>query len=165
MNGNPGLARAWAVGLILVAAFTAANAIERGATSTGIAYVSGGVGHSELTSLYEEKKRYSFWLTTAAKRSGSYLAAVQVRILNTRTQQPVLEHTMDGPWLFAALPVGRYQVEASYYQIGKGPVQVQKQTTTIHPGDNHQMVLYFDTDDLVGPENQTPFKTSPYSDR
>jgi hypothetical protein len=159
------IARTLTTCLMMAGALSAANAIERGATSTGIAYVSGGVGHSELTALYEEKKRYSFWLTTAAKRSGSYLAAVQVRILNARTRQPVLEHTMDGPWLFVALPVGRYDVEASYYQIGKGPVQTQKQITTIHPGDNHQMVLYFDTDDQLGPENQTPFKTSPYSDR
>jgi hypothetical protein len=165
MNQRQYPARVLGLILSLLGCLPFAYAVERGTTSTGIAYVSGGVGHSELTALNEEKKRYSFWLTTAAKGSGSYLAAVRVRILDARTQQPVLEHTMDGPWLFAALPVGRYQIEASYYQIGKGPVQVQKQSTTIHPGDNHQMVLYFDTDDLLGPENQTPFKTSPYSDK
>ena len=124
-----------------------------------MAYVSGGVGHSELAELNAEKQGYSFWLTTASKGSGSYLAAVRVRILDTRTQVPVLEHTMDGPWLFAALPVGRYEVQASYYMPGQGPVQLQKQTTTIHPGDHHQMVLYFETGDEVSPENERAPKT------
>jgi hypothetical protein len=87
-----------------------AQAIDRGASSTGIAFVTGGVGYSELQSLNDERKGYSFWLTTAAKGSGAYLAAVRVRIIDSKTRLPVLEQTMDGPWLFAALPHGRYDI-------------------------------------------------------
>jgi hypothetical protein len=146
------IARA-ALGIALVSVATFASAIQRGITSTGMAYVSGGVGYTELVELSAEKKNYSFWLTTAAKGSGAHLADVRVRIVDTRTQALVLEHTMDGPWLFAALPVGRYEVQASLEQPGRGPVQVQKQMTTIHPGDHHQMVMYFETGDAVSPEN------------
>jgi hypothetical protein len=153
------------LGLCLLAPLTSAQAIERGTTPTGIAYVSGGVGQSELVAMNEEKKNYSFWLTTAAKGSGSYLAAVRVRILDARSRQSVLETTMEGPWLFAALPKGRYEVEATLAADGGGPAQTLKKSTTIHPGDRHQMVLYFDTNDLVGSKDETPFTTSPYTDK
>jgi hypothetical protein len=140
-----------------------AYAIERGSTGAGIAYVSGGVGQSELVALNEEKKNYSFWLTTAAKGSGSYLAAVRVRIVTAGTRLPVLEHTMDGPWLFAALPKGSYEVEASYTERPGSPLQTTRKTTTIHPGDHHQMVLYFDSNDAVDKGSEPAFKASPYS--
>ena len=153
------IARALALGFALTGIFTSASAVQRGATGVGMAYVSGGVDQSELAALSAEKKGYSFWLTTAAKGSGAYLAGVRVRILDARTQLPVLEHTMDGPWLLVALPLGRYEVQASHYQPGRGPVQLQKQTTTIHPGDHHQMVLYFETGDEVSPENERAPKT------
>jgi hypothetical protein len=148
--------------LCLISALQASYAVERGQTSAGIDYVSGGVGQSELAMLNKEKRKYSFWLTTAAKKSGSYLAAVRVRIVNARTRQSVLEHTMDGPWLFAALPVGRYEVEATLAANADRPAQTLKKTTTIHPGDRHQMVLYFDTKDIVGLGNESNFKASPY---
>jgi hypothetical protein len=140
-------------------------AIERGTTNTGVAYVSGGVGQSELAALTEEKSNYSFWLTTAAKGSGSYLAAVRIRIVKADTRQPVLEHTMDGPWLFAALPIGRYEVEASYSETSGGSTQSLKQATTIHRGDHHQMMMYFDTKDTVDKSSETPFKSNPYNSK
>jgi hypothetical protein len=151
--------------LCLIGTLQASYAVERGQTSSGIAYVSGGVGQSELAMLNEEKTKYSFWLTTAAKGSGAYLAAVRVNIVNTRTRQSVLEHTMDGPWLFAALPVGRYEVEATLGANADRPAQTLKKTTTIDPGDRHQMVLYFDTNDTVGRGDEPDFKTSPYAGR
>jgi hypothetical protein len=154
----------WSFYICLSGTLMSAYAVERGTTNTGINYVSGGVGQTELVQLNEEKMRYSFWLTTATKRSGSYLAAVRVRILNASTHQPVLEHTMEGPWFFAALPTGSYDVEASYAEASDRPVQVQKKSTTIHPGDHHQMVLYFDTPDTVNKEDAEPaFKTNPYT--
>jgi hypothetical protein len=147
MNRQRLIAIALVSGGCLVGLLPTAHAISRGTAAAGVAYVSGGVGETEQLALKQERSRYSFWLITASRGSGSYMADVQVRILNARTQQPVLEHTMDGPWLFAALPAGRYDIEASYRQAGQQPVQMQKRTTTIHPGDQHQMVLYFDTND------------------
>jgi hypothetical protein len=151
------------LGWCLLAPLTSAQAVDRGTTPTGIAYVSGGVGQSELVTLNEEKKNYSFWLTTAAKGSGSYLASVQVRILDARSRQSVLETTMEGPWLFAALPTGRYEVEATLAADGDHSAQTLKKSTTIHPGDRHQMILYFDTHDQVGSRDDTPFQANPYT--
>lgn len=151
------------IALCIAGVLASAHAIDRGTTPSGITYVSGGVGDAELVSLNEEKKQYSFWLTTAAKGSGSYLAAVQVRVLDARSRQSVLEHTMEGPWLFAALPKGRYVVEATLPADGIRAAQTQRKTTTIDPGDRHQMILYFDTDDQVGARDDAPFKSSPYN--
>jgi len=148
--------------LTLAAWFPTALAIDRGVAASGVAYATGGIGHSELQELHAERARYSFWLTTAALRSGAYLADVEVRITPLRGEAPLLELRMAGPWLFAALPPGRYSVEAAYRATPEQPLQVRRGSTTIQGGERRQMVLYFDTGDSVGPENRSPFGTSPY---
>ena len=153
------------VALTLAAWFPAANAIERGMSPAGVAYASGGVSHSELQELHARRQDFSFWLTTAALKSGAHLADVSVRITPLRGSQPVLDHMAAGPWLFAALPPGRYQVEATFRPAADRPMQVRTGLTTIHPGDHHQMVLYFDTGDEVGAENQPAVPGNPYDGR
>ena len=154
------------VALTLAAWFPAAMAIDRGVSAAGVAYASGGVSHSELQELHARRQDYSFWLTTAAMKSGAHLADVSVRITPLRSAETVLDHTTSGPWLFVALPPGRYQVEASFRPSAERPTQVRRGLTTIHPGDHHQMVLYFDAGDEVGTENQPALPGNPYgSDR
>lgn len=149
---------ALAVGLALAA--SAAYAMERGTTAAGMAYVSGGVGETEMLVLHGEKDRYSFWLTTAAKRSGAHLAGVRVRITDTASKALVLEHTLDGPWLLCALPAGRYDIQAVYRESASSGEQTRTGVTTIHAGDHHQMVLYFDASDQTDPERATSPATS-----
>ncbi len=141
------------VALTLAVWFPAAMAIERGVSSTGVAYASGGVSHSELQDLHARRQDYSFWLTTACLKTGAHLAGVDIRITPLRDTAPVLDYTTGGPWLFAALSPGRYQVEASFQPSPDRPTQVRRSLTTIHAGDHHQMVLYFDTGDEVGADN------------
>jgi hypothetical protein len=151
------------VALTLAAWFPAAMALERGLSPAGVPYASGGVSHSELQELHARRQDYSFWLTTAAMKSGAHLADVAVRITPMPGSAPVLEHTTAGPWLFAALPPGRYQVEASFRAGPDRPLQVRRGMTTVHNGDHHQMVLYFDTGDAVGTENQPALPGNPYN--
>jgi hypothetical protein len=113
--------------------------------------------------LHAQRQNYSFWLTTAALKSGAHLADVSVRITPLRGTDPVLNHTTGGPWLFAALPPGRYQVEASFKPAPERPTQVRRGLTTIHAGDHHQMVQYFDTADEVGVESQPALPGNPYN--
>jgi hypothetical protein len=121
------------------------------------------VSHSELQDLHSRRQDYTFWLTTAALRSGAHLADVQVRIrrIGTGVDAPVLDCTTAGPWLFANLPPGRYVVEARYAVDGEA-AQVRRGITTLHAGDRRQMVLYFDTGDEVGVENTPAFPGNPY---
>lgn len=165
MSRNHILSQSMGLCFCLISLMSSAYAIERGTTKTGISFVSGGVDQSELTALNEEKKNFSFWLTTATKGSGAYLASVRVRIINASTRIAVLEHTMDGPWLFAKLPLGRYDVEASYTEAIGQPTQIVKKSTTIHQGDHHQMMMYFDTKDTVEKDGESLFKDSPYNNK
>ena len=137
-----------AAALLLAAA--PALALQRGTSPTGVAYVSGGVGDDEQALLHGQRRDYSFWLTTAVRRSGAHLAGVQVRIREADSGRLLLEHRMDGPWLFAHLPVGRYEVEATLQNLALGRIEVQRGSTTIHPGDHHQMLLYFETGEAIG---------------
>lgn len=136
---------------------------ERGVTDRGIAYVSGGVAEVEEDELIAQRKDYSLWLTTASKGSGAFLADVRVRIVDAHTRQMVLEHTLDGPWLFAKLPPGQYQVQATYREFADSPEQTLRRTTTIKAGSRRQMLLYFDTSDRVKREVDGPPKASPYT--
>ena len=147
------------LGLWLIASL--AHGIERGTSATGVAYASGGASQEELEVLRAERLKYSFWLTTAARRSGAYLAGVRVRISDAEGGKRVLEHVMDGPWLFADLPLGRYEVEAILLDERTGRLEIQRGTTAIHAGDHHQMLLYFSTGDEVG-EERAPPSGNPY---
>lgn len=152
------------VALTLGAWFPAALATERGVAPSGVAWASGGVSHSELQDLHAHRQNYTFWLTTAALKSGAHLADVQVRIqrIGSQADAPMLSCTMAGPWLFANLPPGRYVVEARYQADGQA-AQVRRGITTLHSDDRRQMVLYFDTGDEVGTENTPAFDGNPYN--
>jgi hypothetical protein len=130
-----------------------AVALDRGTSPAGVVYASGGGSYEELDAMRAEQPHYSFWLTTAVRGSGAYLAGVKVRIADD-TGRRVLEHTMDGPWLFADLPLGRFEVEAFILDERTGRLEIQRGSVGIHRGDHHQMVLYFGTTDDVGEDRR-----------
>lgn len=136
-----------------------AAAVQRGTSATGVDYVSGGVGEEEQKLLHAQRRDYSFWLTTAVRRSGAHLAGVLVRIREAETGLLVLEHRMDGPWLFAKLPVGRYEIEATLQDLALGRIEIERGSTTIHANDRHQLLLYFDTGEAIG--ERAPGQRSP----
>jgi hypothetical protein len=127
----------------------------RGKTADGIAYAMGGVSVSDLQDLERNKDRFSVWVTLAAKKTGAYLADVQVKI-GGAGGKVVFNQLVPGPWLFIDLPPGHYQVEASY----KGKPQTR--STQIRSGDRHQFIFYFDDPAEVSPEWEKPFKDGPY---
>ena len=135
--------------------------IERGTSAAGVVFASGGSSQAEQELLRADRLHYSFWLTTAARGSGAYLADVRVRIHEVDSGKRVLEHVMDGPWLFADLPLGRYEVEAILLDERTGRLEIQRGTTQIHAGDHHQMVLYFSTGDDVGEDRARPAASPP----
>lgn len=114
-----------------------ASATTSGQTPQGWAFLDGGIGQTETDSMQAERPKYSLWITTAGKTSGAYLADVDVTILDDKGQQ-VFERKLEGPWLMIDLPLGRYEVRTRYHD------QTQTRITTIHPGDHHQIVFYFD---------------------
>lgn len=143
MNHRRLIACVLGVGLCLGSAWSVTYALEQACT-LDLPYISGGIGSAEREALYKERGSYNLWLTMAAKGSGAYLADVHVRLLDKRLQQPVLSHTLAGPWLFVQLPVGRYEIEARYQESAAQPSQLLKRTVTLQPGSHRQLVLRFD---------------------
>lgn len=124
-----------------------AAALTRGTTANGSPFVEGGIGADETAALEAQREQYSLWLITAVRVSGAYLADVQLRIADERGRM-VLERQMGGPWLLVNLPLGRYELQASY----RG--QVLRRTTTIHAGDHHQVIFHFSVEGEMQPPPQ-----------
>lgn len=80
-------------------------------TMAGIPFLSGGVGIEERENLRALAEKYNTMLVFAL-REGNYLASIDVQIADAGGN-PVLQTTTQGPWLFATLPEGAYQVEAT----------------------------------------------------
>ncbi|MFZ2650162.1 MAG: carboxypeptidase regulatory-like domain-containing protein [Burkholderiaceae bacterium] len=124
----------------LLACTAATRATQAGETTQGWPYVSGGVSHEERAALHAQGSGYSLWVVTAAMKSGAYLSDVRVMVRDAK-QRVVFDGRLDGPWLFIDLPLGRYEVEAAFSG------QARQRVTTIHRGDHHQALFYFDTGD------------------
>jgi hypothetical protein len=137
------------VALTLAAWLPGAYALDSGTSSSGVAYVSGGAGADEREAMQAQRGRYSLWLTTAA-RSGAFLADVDVRVSPLPSGAPVLEHRMTGPLLYAALPTGRYVVEATADADASRPAQTVRANVTIGTAPAQQLVLHFDRRDVDG---------------
>ena len=147
----------WICGMAALAwAGAAAAAIQPGQTAQGWAHVSGGASHEELVELHTRRGDYSLWIVTAAMKTGAYLAEVRIVVRDRKDKRVVFDQVIDGPWLFIALPLGAYDVEATLNGM------TQRRITTIHRGDHHQAFFYFDVPDAVSPENRAPFDTNPY---
>ena len=112
-------------------------AADTGKTAQGWAYVSGGVGSDELHALHARRDQFSLWVVTAARPSGAYLADVLVKVTDAQ-HTVVFDQRLAGPWLFIELPPGRYEIQATHKS------ETQTKVTTIHPGDHHQVLFYFD---------------------
>lgn len=121
----------------------AAWAVQRGRTLQERAFASGGVSDGERQELQARREAYSLWVITAALRSGAYLSDARVSIRDA-IRQVVFDGPLDGPWLFIDLALGSYEVEVTWQG------QTARRTTTIHAGDHHQILVYFDLVDEVG---------------
>lgn len=122
-----------------------ASATTSGQTPQGWAFLDGGIGQTETEGMEAERPKYSLWIMTAGKTSGAHLADVEVTILNDKGEQ-VFDRKLEGPWLMIDLPLGRYEVHSRYRD------ETQSRTTTIHPGDHHQIVFYFNVEAEVLPK-------------
>jgi cytochrome c553 len=126
-------------GLLILALALSGNvhALQQGVVADGRHFVSGGVSEEERETLSAQRESHSLWIVTALRKTGEYLSAVRLTVTDAQ-HKVVFDAALDGPWLLIDLPVGKYSVEARF----EG--QVQQRATTIHPGDHHQAIFYFD---------------------
>ncbi len=81
-------------------------------TRGGVAYVSGGVGTDSIDQLSSLAGNFNLKLVFALS-SGSYVSDVGV-VISDASGATLLNTTSDGPWLLARLPMGNYQVVATF---------------------------------------------------
>lgn len=95
------------------AAFTASAESEVvGQTTSGVPYVSGGVGAESLDQLGTLARQFNLKLVFALK-SGDYVSDVKVSIADLKGKT-FLDSTSEGPWFYTKLPAGNYQVVATF---------------------------------------------------
>ena len=101
-----------------------------------VAYISGGIGESEVAAMKAAEGRYPLSLLFVQNEAGrgAYLADVGVEIRDSRGNK-VLATTSQGPFLLARLPAGRYTVVASHDQVRR-----TQQVTVADPG--HQRIVF-----------------------
>lgn len=110
----------------------------------GITYATGGFGQDESCAMKAAAGNYDLMLTFA-KRDGSYVADVNVEIIDD-TGSAVLQ-TVSGPLLLVNLPAGKYRVGADY----NGAMRWR----TVNVGGNHHDRLTFAWPSELGSERAT----------
>jgi hypothetical protein len=136
--------------------------IVRGQSDKGLSFLSGGVSVDDRTKMYVERGKYSLLVATVGKGAGNYLAGAHLSINTVRGQAVVLDRIMDGPWLFAALPPGRYDVHATMKPKGPGKAQTLIKRVNVTRSGQSQAVLRFTSSGKVPPEMQNAFMGNPF---
>ena len=109
-----GLAALLSAALLVPALVPIANANndETVRTAGGVSYVSGGVGTTSIDRLSSLAKDFNLKLVFALK-SGDYVSDVKVTIADA-AGKTLLDTTSEGPWFLTRLPVGNYQIVATF---------------------------------------------------
>lgn len=95
----------------IIALAPAGVALAEGQGSTGVAYISGGVGESGRAEIEAVQDQYSLKLVFAYS-NGEFLAAVHV-VITDAAGNTLVATDADGPWFLVALPAGTYKVAAT----------------------------------------------------
>jgi hypothetical protein len=104
--------------------------IEKGSVNN-VTYETGGVGIEERAAMQKGIKGYDLRLVFATTK-GHYLASIPVQV-KTPDGKVLLTEKSNGPWFWAELPSGHYEVVASYrnreemhkVDVGKTPKNVE----------------------------------------
>jgi hypothetical protein len=110
-------------------------------TEGEIRYVSGGIGESERAELDALSSQFNLHLLFATQGSGEYLSAVQVNIADQRTGS-VLDVESKGPWFFAQLPQGDYNLEVTPTG-SRGHGVTQRKTVRIDASKRSRLDFYW----------------------
>jgi hypothetical protein len=100
------------LGSALLVPVTSAKSDEAVRTAGGVSYVSGGVGTDSIDRLDSIASDFNLKLVFALT-SGNYVSDVKVTIADA-AGKTLLDTTSEGPWFLAKLPVGNYQVVATF---------------------------------------------------
>jgi hypothetical protein len=84
-------------------------------TSGNVAYVSGGIPYEQLPAFNAARSQFPLNIEVY-ERDGSrnaFTADADVRVINAKSGDVVLETKTEGPYLWAKVPPGQYKVETT----------------------------------------------------
>lgn len=151
-SASPNARRGWPSAFAALA--LAGAQIASAASSVDV--VSGGVGRDDYNQMNAQAADYTLKVVTAARRTGAWLADVDIRIHSLSSGDVLVEHRTEGPMLLARLPPGRYEMRATYADVRPGAAQTVVRRFSVGSGLT-QMVLHFDgADDGALPSAAAP---------
>jgi len=116
--------------VLVLGAAGAAAATPQPVTSHGNALLTGGIGEDEREAMRQEVAPFNLWLMFVEEGSGHYVAGVKVTVADAN-DSPVVDVVSDGPWLFARVPPGRYQVRMPDGRVQPLTVGAEGRTVSI----------------------------------
>jgi hypothetical protein len=133
MNSKPWKTRALAAALAttwsMLPALAGTPQVQKYET---VEYLTGGVGIDEVDAMHAVVKDYNLILQFAAKRSGEFVADVDVNVRD-RAGKTLLAVKSNGPCLFAKMPPGQYKVSANFEgKLQEKNASVGKQRTELY---------------------------------
>ena len=123
---------------MLALACSSVSAVEPALTwneFNGVVFVTGGIGEEELEEINAVRGEFNLKLLLAEK-SGTYLAGVQVVVLD-ENGKTVLDVQEAGPVLLAKVPPGSYRISAIRENL------VQKRSLNIRAGVLQTLVIHW----------------------
>ncbi|MBE7557526.1 hypothetical protein HS125_00690 [bacterium] len=111
------------------------DGIVKGKSEAGIAYMHGGVGVVDRQKMEEKAKAKGFTLkVNCAGTNREYLANVHI-VISGSDGDKLLDVTTSGPWLYAKLPAGSYDVTATFNDEKKSfaGVKIDKGMVVLQP--------------------------------
>jgi hypothetical protein len=144
--------------IALIAAALCVTSAHAAGEST-VKFISGGASVEDFTALNQQSSGYSLKLVFAAKGSGAYLADVEVSVMALPSREVLLETRTEGPMLLAALPAGRYQVNAKYADVTPGTAGTISRTIVVPRAGLASQMMYFSTTDVVGTNSPREYQT------
>ena len=106
--------------------------------SQGISYISGGVGEEESQAILAEAKQWPLLLELSQLENGRgvWIFGAKIKILNAKNQV-VFDAQADGPYILINLPIGQYQIEASYQGV------VQKRLLSLQASAPQKLAIFW----------------------
>jgi len=106
--------------------------------SQGISYVSGGVGEEEAQAILDDAKRWPLMLELSQleRGRGVWIFGATIQILNMQNQT-IFDAQANGPYILINLPVGNYQIAATYQGV------VQKKSVSVKSTASQKINLFW----------------------
>jgi hypothetical protein len=106
--------------------------------SHGISYISGGVGEEESQAILAEAKQWPLLLELSQLENGRgiWIFGAKIKILNINNQL-AFDAQADGPYILINLPVGQYQIEATYQGV------IQRKAVNIQASAPQKLAIFW----------------------